>query len=347
MNKKNIAIHAAVWIGYATFNHLINMATSLYEEGPYILDTIAKYCIAASIFYWNTSFSMHRFLSEKKSYWKFSISLLAILLLSFALKQLLYNSFIIYLNYPGNPYTILQSFFMHLWWWFQYTILAFGFWFGKKTIYQERQRIHMATELLKVEKEKNFAEHNFLRAQINPHFLYNTLNFIYSKSINSSNEQLSNAIVHFSEMLRYCFEINEDEKGFVLVEEELNQINRLILLNGCRFSNQNIQSELNIKAPVKIIPFVLTTFVENVFKHGDITNAEFPVKLRAEISPDNVFLFDCINKKPVSKLKDVEGKTGFGLDNVKKRLIQTYGEKHELQIVDSPLEYHVTLKISL
>jgi LytS/YehU family sensor histidine kinase len=196
-----------------------------------------------------------------------------------------------------------------------------------------------------LEKEKMQADYLFLKAQINPHFLHNTLNFLYSRSLPYSSE-LSEGILTLSEIMRYSLEKEEDADGKVLLTKEIEHVNNIIRIQQLRYSG-NLQLSFVIRgepAGRRILPFVLITLAENAFKHGDLKCPESPVKLELDISEDGRLHFFCSNKK---KSGPKELSTGIGLDNTRKRLELAYGENYSLYIKDQRELFTVDLIITL
>ncbi|MEO6136151.1 MAG: histidine kinase [Ginsengibacter sp.] len=197
-------------------------------------------------------------------------------------------------------------------------------------------------QALQLEYEKSQANFNFLKAQINPHFLHNTLNFLYAKSLPYS-EELSEGILTLSDIMRYALNESNAKHGKVPLNDELEHMGNVIKINQLRFSNELqvvFQKEGNTDN-VQIIPFVLITLVENAFKHGDLTCAEHPITIHLQMNGHQLSFF-CSNKKKTG-LKELS--TGIGLENIKKRLELTYGPDFSLDISDEPDFYTTKLKI--
>lgn len=191
------------------------------------------------------------------------------------------------------------------------------------------------TQLL---SEKKIAELQALKTQINPHFIFNTLNNIYSLVYQKSEKALP-AIEELSELLRYS--TKDLEKDFIPVEKEIGYIESLVALEKLRIKNPELLIiKKNINYPQSnISPMLLVPFVENAFKHGDFSGKGFTLK----ISDNNEILHFYIQNFKMQRSKD--SLSGIGIDNVKKRLNILYPKKHELIINET--EYSVDLKIDL
>jgi len=192
--------------------------------------------------------------------------------------------------------------------------------------------------------EKLQSEMKFLKSQINPHFLFNALNNIYSLTITGS-EQSSDMILKLSDMLRYIlYECNEPK---VPIENEWNYIHNYIEFQKLKSKDElNIRVEFNNESPGSlIVPMILIPFIENAFKHSrfeDVENGWVTISLNNKVRE---IIFQVENSIPDQKHnKDDVG--GIGLENVRRRLDLTYGKTQDLIISDTPTSYSVILRIN-
>lgn len=199
-------------------------------------------------------------------------------------------------------------------------------------------------KIKKIAKEKVDAELSFLKAQIKPHFLFNTLNSIYSLAIQKSNE-VPHAIALFSVMLRYI--TNEAHKNFIPINKELGYISSYVGLQKLRFEN-TVNVEFYVEGSTderEIAPLLLSTFVENAFKYGVNPEKKSIIKISVFVSDSEICLTVFNNKVLDRKNEITEG--GLGLENVQKRLDLLYPKLHELAINDEKESYSILLKIKL
>jgi hypothetical protein len=204
--------------------------------------------------------------------------------------------------------------------------------------------ISINNKLKKIAKEKVDAELSFLKAQIKPHFLFNTLNSIYSLAIQKSNE-VPHAIALFSVMLRYI--TNEAHKNFIPINKELGYISSYVGLQKLRFEN-TVNVEFYVEGSTderEIAPLLLSTFVENAFKYGVNPEKKSIIKISVFVSESEICLTVFNNKVLDQKTQITEG--GLGLENVKKRLDLLYSNLYELDINDDKESYSILLKIKL
>lgn len=188
-------------------------------------------------------------------------------------------------------------------------------------------------------------ELKFLKSQINPHFLFNSLNNIYALA-GIDSERTQQSISYLSEMLRYV--LYECEQEFVPLKKELEYIENYLNLYALKSSKKYpITTEFNIfNNTISIAPMILIPFIENALKHSDIEKInESYIAIKVN-SDKNHIHFKVENSKPKSIInKDQVG--GIGLENVKKRLAILYPEKHELNISENKSTFKVQLTIHL
>jgi len=200
----------------------------------------------------------------------------------------------------------------------------------------------MQQRLVEMAREKAEAELSFLKSQINPHFLFNSLNSVYFL-INKENPEARQALHKFSDMLRY--QLYEMNGAKIPIEKELNYLRDYVDLQKLR-KDENYSVDFTCSPDVKgfsIEPLLLIPFVENAFKHiSHKTNEKNYVKLDMERSNGN-FVFTIENSKDIERTTEMHG--GIGLTNVKRRLELLYPGKHELEISNDSNRYKVNLKL--
>jgi hypothetical protein len=196
-----------------------------------------------------------------------------------------------------------------------------------------------------VENERLTAELNFLKAQINPHFLFNTLNNLYYLAYTKS-ENTTEVVAKLSQMMRYM--IYDSNHPRVLLSKELEYMENYISLERLRLNNQ-IPISLKVEGTTEdvwIAPLIFITFLENAFKHG-VSNNNPNAWVTAEI---NIHGKECIytvaNSKPPVNSINTE-KSGIGLQNVQRRLELSYPAQFDINISDLPDSYSVQLKLLL
>jgi sensor histidine kinase YesM len=208
-------------------------------------------------------------------------------------------------------------------------------------------RFGMEQQLHVVEDEKVFTELAFLRAQINPHFLFNVLNTIYFQ-IQKENSEARNSVEKLSEMLRYhLYECNTDR---IDISKELVYIENYIAVQQLRME---AGTDLQMKLPrdmgsFRIAPFLILPLVENAFKH--ISNYKEPSQNKLYITiykeQDSQFVVNVVNTyNSMDNTERLQNSSGLGLQNIERRLALLYPGKHSLTKKRNKNTYETTLKI--
>lgn len=203
--------------------------------------------------------------------------------------------------------------------------------------------------VLKKELGQTHANFDFLRSQINPHFLFNALNTIYGTAIQEGAERTSEGIEKLGDMMRFMLQENMQEN--IGLSREIEYLNNYISLQKLRTDpNPIIRIEAMIEQPVQVIqiaPMLLIPFVENAFKHGISFREPSQIRISLELR-DRTLYFDVYNSKHMRPENDPEkNRSGIGLNNVKQRLQLLYPKKHELMIRETAKDFFVHLTIQL
>lgn len=193
-----------------------------------------------------------------------------------------------------------------------------------------------------IENEHLRTELSFLHMQINPHFLFNSLNTIYGMALKKS-DNAPKAVLKLSQLLRYMIE--ETGHDTVPLEQEVTYLNNFIGLQKMRSGPSllvtfDVQGDIN---GANIAPMLLLPFVENAFKYGLNNSMESPIQIELTVNK-KMIEFSVINRKFENMGRH---SSGVGIPNVQRRLALLYPGKHELDIQDTGETYFVKLKISL
>ncbi|WP_163326250.1 sensor histidine kinase [Draconibacterium mangrovi] len=198
----------------------------------------------------------------------------------------------------------------------------------------------------KMAEEKIAAELNFLKAQIHPHFLFNTLNNLYTLILMQS-EKAQDVVLKLSELLDYM--IYKSNVEFVPLVNELEIVEGYIELEKMRYSKR-LKLVYNVTGDAdkhEIAPLILLPFIENCFKHGASKDRINPhVNIEISIKPEFLTL-KAVNSIPKIKDQEEDENQGIGLSNVKRRLDLIYPDKHELEFKSDDKLFEVLLKIYL
>jgi two-component system, LytTR family, sensor kinase len=336
--RKALLIHFLFWLVYIGLNFIID------AERYSLSDWFYTSCLPQLFVYIPSTYATYFFALRHSIKNKNPLLTLVTILTIFTWYVVLTIIYIKCLNYfrltnffvdvkIGGPF-LLESFHQYL---LNFFLYALVYWYAEKAIISERRR-HIA------ETEKLQVHYNYLKSQINPHFLYNTLSFFYSRLLKQDKET-ANGLAALSDIMRYSLTAGNSD-GKVALEQEMEQIENYIALQQMRFSGA-----LHIRfthhpppAHFTIIPHALITLVENAFKHGVTDDAQHPLLIKLTTT-ENQLNFTIHNKKSYRQKDEASG--GIGLQNLKDRLQLTYANKYSYSVKEDDLYYDTELKIKL
>lgn len=200
-------------------------------------------------------------------------------------------------------------------------------------------------ETIQVAREKAKAELQLLKAQIQPHFLFNTLNNIYFFTLTSP-QKAPQMLIKLTDMLRYI--INECNQPFVPLEKEIKMIEDYMALEKIRYGDR-LKMDLDIKGDYSnkmISPLLLIPLVENSFKHGASKMLEHPW-VNLNITINGQYLFFLLSNSRPDVVVQTPNNGHIGLNNVQKRLHLLHPEAHELSIVNGVNSFEIFMKVRL
>ena len=202
---------------------------------------------------------------------------------------------------------------------------------------------------LKKELGQTHANFDFLRSQINPHFLFNALNTIYGTAIQEKADRTSEGIEKLGDMMRFMLQENMQDK--IALTREVDYLNNYIAFQKLRTDPSpkiTIESSIDQQPRnIQIAPMLLIPFVENAFKHGISFREPSQIKISLEVKEKTLY-FDVFNTRHPRPENDPEkDKSGIGLNNVKQRLKLLYPRRHELMIRETGKDFFVHLTIQL
>ena len=204
--------------------------------------------------------------------------------------------------------------------------------------------LRINNQLGEMHSEKLKAEVSYLKAQINPHFLFNTLNSLYALTISKS-DAAPDAVIKLSNMMRYV--VSESASEFVPLEKEINYISDYIDMQKLRISEtKNLEYAVLGGLQGKLIaPMIIIPFIENAFKYGINSEENWYISILIEVTETEFTLNVTNNKVSISFPENHVSEQG--IENTKKRLDYIYPAKHKLIVEDKKETFHVNLKIDL
>ena len=335
-----IIIHLLIWgVGYYMMAMLSTSAGSFRQGGgPYELAVLFGTLMNILLFYSTALYLIPRLLRLKK------ISNLVISVILWYLIVCVLESTIDYLYISSFFVGLKASFVVHL----LQNILV-GFFILLASLSYALIKEWIQNEKLKrvLLEEKLSTEMAFLKSKINPHFLFNVLNGFYAKSLKHDVPELSDGILKLAELTRYMvYETNEDK---VLLQKEIHHLKNFIQVYELRIALDD-KVEINLDTigdidSVKLSPMLLIPFVENAIKHG-VNPQKTLIDIRIEVKEDKLY-FNVMNTIGGKINGIVDNSSGFGLDNLKKRLAILYPDKHEIQTREENGHFIASLFINL
>lgn len=343
--------HIPFWFCYHYVWWSVTVGDPLYVAGaifstPYAIKTLFYIVFQALGVYFNLYFLLPRLL-EKGKYISYIILVLMTILLTAAL---IAPGYYISAALSGQDYEQLYGVspdkYFHF---FQLNTLpssvasmtlAMSVKLAKKWMESRRRE-----ELL--QKEKLESELQFLKYQLNPHFLFNTMNSIFFL-IRKDQELASAAVAQFSNMLRH--QLYESAEQNISLQNEISYIQNFVSLENLR-QNDNMRVTVDLQKvndDTLIAPFILMTFVENAFKHVSRDNDRINyIKMKLSIQGNHLHFTIANSVSPV-KLTGIDaGRGGIGLNNVRRRLALLYADKHQLEISERKTEFIVHLELTV
>lgn len=312
-------------------------------------DYITFYTLNIALFYGHSSLLVHALSMSRLKYIKLAIITVAEILLYLVIKYYVTELYVFTGLYKASMQEAIFPFvrdsiwraiyFMGLGSVYGYIRVAGG---ARKEI--EQLNLTVLQKQLRqqsLEKSLLLSENAFLKAQVNPHFFFNTLHMIHGAVVRHS-EPAAEMLVEFSDVMRYAFREQEHD-GLIALHEEIEHAENYLRINNKRFHSH---TPLNLEiegdpAGHRVIPMLLVTLIENIYKYGDLTDSRQPAKIQLEISTNNIKL-SVSNRVAV---RNHSYSSGIGMQNLKKRLEQFYSDNHTLEIEQSATEYCLSLHL--
>ena len=330
-------LHIAWWVGLYLLwllifqNHTFTVSRTLTVQFCYLI-------FIAANFYWNLYYTIPIYLYRRK-YPVFVLLVLVGIVVAAVLRVFLAS----YLNaqyfllgkIQPRPWDLFTTSFLNIFIW---TVCILS---GKLLADRFRFQQYVA----EMEKQKTKAELDFLNAQFNPHFLFNSINSIYGQ-IDKHNGPARNMLLSFSEMLRYqLYDCNTEMIG---IDKELSYVKNYVAMQQVR-KEKSLLCNMHVAGDVTgfmVAPLLFIAFIENAFKYvGTAQETEQWIRI-SFTRQDDALVFHCANTKDLVSSESNTHK-GIGINNAKRRLALIYPGKHELLVNDGENTYEVNVKLAL
>jgi LytS/YehU family sensor histidine kinase len=290
--------------------------------------TLIECAIYSVIVYSNLYFLIPNLL-EKKGRIAYGVGLFSFLVL---ISILIYYSGLGYYLISESDIRNLLSFSLN---YILFIVISYLYWYF--TLFQQEQKNRLA-----LQNEKLTAELQLLKSQVSPHFLFNSLNNIYSLSI-AKHDNAPLMIEKLSDILRYI--IYDGKKKFVPLEREITLLNNYVELQLMKKikAEKNVLVSINgVSSTHKIAPLILINYIENCFKHSDVV-----YNPNGQLSIDVSVKEEVLHFKTTNSHQKKSNETGIGLENTKKQLQHYYPNMHQFKIDDNNGIFKLTLTINL
>lgn len=341
IKKSSIAIHILLWILFfsiVTFQFYLKFETI---PKSFCYRSLTFLCV----FYLNYAILVPKLLINNKTKLYITVAFAIFLLVVVVIEPLIPTPIKPWdleirnrLNRPFNPKRF-RGFHPHTFSFVLITLLLFALSTSIRLVIEwhkkEKERVIIASHKIN-------SELSFLKAQLNPHFLFNSLNSIYSLAYKKSDDATT-AIITLSELMRYM--IYEANENLVSLEKEIEYLKNYVSLQLLRLKDSSgVRININGELDYKIEPLLLITFIENAFKYGTDYKGKTDIRIKIIIKNHQLHLYT-YNLISFSKVKTEN--SGIGLTNIKNRLNLLYPNNHQLTITESKQAYEVNLTLDL
>lgn len=336
MDYKKITYHLGFWLlAYLFWIFIFRNGTLVFTHTITI-----QFCYLAFIsanYYFNAAYTIPQLLN-KQQYVKFGLFFIIGVILTAIIRipvSMLVITYVFKVPDPHFDYlSIFYNSFVNIFFWVVCILSA------HMVIEKIRSQIYIE----QIEKEKATNELNFLRAQFNPHFLFNSINSIYGH-IDKSNKDAREMLLVFSEMLRYqLYECNVEQ---IELDSEINYIRNYIAIQKGRIDERILVTLCadGISGQINVAPLLFITFLENAFKYVGF-NEDRENRIDVSLKYENGdLLFRVYNTKDAF-IDQSDRASGLGIANTKRRLEILYPHRHQLDIVNQPDYYEINLTLT-
>lgn len=331
---KNSRKHVAVFFIYYIF-------TMAWHAEQISIITLFDYFL--TVLLWTSTFYIYNFVILPKFFsagkWGYLFLTFILLLVLFLLLYASEEVLMAFLKNEQMKIPALHVFRYGSFWYVNFVLIALGYHFygesvqeKQKVLIEEQKRLLIETKLKETQLKLKNAELENLKAQFNPHFLFNSLWYIYVLVQDTGDKKATKAVELLSEMMRYSMR-NRQVNELVSLEDELHYAHNYIELQRLRTPIIKLDYQVHGDLTgIKILPLILLSFVENACKHGQLNEVEHPLRIHLNVEDRDKIIFFVKNK---ISLLGKERSSGIGLENVKNRLSTAYGDNFKLNIDNS------------
>lgn len=347
INSSTLLRHGLFWLGYILY---LAFSTNLYQQeeltfsiAPSLLTFLP---VAIALTYINLYICLPQYYSGR--YATYGLSVVGLLLLGGLIERYFFYA----IWNPGLPNGRIRPQLINVYWqpvlilrnigkFYPLIVLTTLLKLMRNAYQHEIQLRQKETRLRELEREKFAAELSLLKAQINPHFFFNTLNSLYGLTLKGSN-LASDVVLRLSELMQYM--LYETQANQVLLTDEIRHLENYIGIEQIRFTDR-LELSFHFSGDIEgkwIVPMLLLPFVENAFKHS-LTGQAGWITIDLKVMGSRLFFKVDNSCQPVSNSR----RNGLGIANVKRRLELMYPHHYELRLKANPDSYEADLKLDL
>lgn len=328
LDKKVLRLHVLIWALFITWETVIT--NILYDMNVAPIIYIVHYAITIALFYLQSNVILPH-LSKNKLRWLWIPLFFIIFLLTYIAAHWLGEIILtIFLQRPIKPWfgMTLQNFLKNGYRGLFFMGFSTGYFYLRNYMAQrnltqqlETERLIAIIEQQQIRSELDVMQNAFLKAQINPHFLFNILNYIHLQTIKSA-PQISEAVTTLASVMRFAFDI-EHAGERIRLGDEFEQVNDISYLYSLKKGQGTLKLDYELAVcELQLIPLVLLTLAENCYKHGDLAEQDAEMSVLLENDHLKISTWNRTSQqKPLSSTKN-------GLANLEKRLLTAYGNAH-------------------
>lgn len=335
-----VLYHVLAWLGFAGYEQSVFLVIGTNQME--IWHNLPYYLLNAGLFYGNASWLLPKLVARQR-YLLYCLGALLLLLLYALLRTELYLYLLAVDPALPDASSYSQTLALSSYRGIFFFLVSIGYWFSRHALQLEKQKRVQEQQLRDTERSLMEANLAYLKSQINPHFLFNALNFLYAQ-VYPHSESAARGILLLSDTMRYALQ-DDEHNGKVMLTQEIQHLHNYIAINQLRFNNR-LQIRFEVSGNTQflmILPLVLITFVENCFKHGELDDPAHPLQIELAVV-QNHLTFRTHNRKRHGPKAQT---TGIGLVNTQKRLELLYPGRYALTTQDEPDFYQCTLTLDL
>jgi sensor histidine kinase YesM len=343
--------HVISWLFFICYELGLTYYSAGRLDPVYIY--VAYYAVNILFFYIHIRILNFTFSTQKPRYFKgtvfFLLLFICCVLIKFILIYFLENpqhaiKYVLEHLKPTIANTVIRIIF--------FTLLATFYWLASHITYYRKQSLEAERLELIMRQEKSEAlvrlsqtQNAYLQQQINPHMLFNSLNFIYN-SVHKCSEEAAQSVLLLTDIMRFSLE-GAGADGKAPLADEIEQINNLIEINRQRFDEElflhtHVQGSIE---KFRILPLVLFTLTENIFKHGNLINRQYPAMLVIHVGETGELRYYAKNWK--KSKSSFQRNSSLGIQNIRTRMDFAYPGKYDLTLSDQETFFETTLNVIL